>query len=90
MNTPPTGAPIPVAVRNRNRMLLLLIFTVFLGSAAGAVLLRLSGWQPQGMGNHGELLNPPGDLRQVTPKLVDGSTYHWNPSGQRFVDNPHY
>jgi len=73
-------APVPLAARNRNRWLLVLIFVMFLGSAAIAVLLRLSGWQPQGRGNHGELIDPPRDLRQLTPKLADGGVYHWEPS----------
>jgi len=73
--------PIPTATRTRNRLLLILIFVIFLGSASVAVLLRLSGWQPQGMGNHGELINPPGDLRQIVPELADGTgAYHWQPS----------
>jgi len=73
--------PIPTADRNRNRLLLILIFVIFLGSAGVAVLLRLSGWQPQGMGNHGELIHPPGDLRQIVPELADGTgAYHWQPS----------
>jgi len=67
----------------RNRLLLILIFVLFLGSAVVAVTLRLSGWQPQGMGNHGELIDPPGDLREVTMVLADGSgAYHWQP-GER-------
>jgi len=77
-----TSPPVSTAARNRNRLLLVLIFVIFLGSAAGAVLLRLSGWQPQGMGNHGELLDPPGDLRRLTPELADGSVYHWDPSAR--------
>jgi len=83
MSTPPsTSPPVSTAARNRNRLLLVLIFVIFLGSAAGAVLLRLSGWQPQGMGNHGELLDPPGDLRLLVPELADGSTYPWEPSAR--------
>jgi len=75
------NAPVTAAERTRNRLLLMLIFVIFLGSAGVAVLLRLSGWQPQGMGNHGELINPPGDLRQIVPQLADGSgAYHWEPA----------
>jgi len=73
-------APVPLAVRNRNRWLLVLIFVIFLGSAGVAVLLRLSGWQPQGRGNHGELIDPPYDLRQLAPALADGGVYQWQPA----------
>jgi len=75
------NAPVSPTQRNRNRLLLILIFVIFLGSAGVAVLLRLSGWQPQGRGNHGELIDPPGDLRQIVPELADGAgAYHWQPA----------
>lgn len=69
-------------LRNRNRTLLLLLFAMFFGSMLVAGLLRFSGWRPQGTKNHGELLDPPGDLRALTPRLADGSQYHWK-SGER-------
>jgi hypothetical protein len=67
------------SVRNRNRALLLVIAALFFGSLIVAGALRFSGWRPSGMKNHGELLDPPGDLRDVQPRLVDGSTYAWSP-----------
>ena len=67
------------ASRNRNRMLLLGIFALFFGSLIFAGVLRFSGWRPSGMKNKGELLQPPADLRKLTPKLVDGSGYRWTP-----------
>jgi len=73
--------PVSAPERTRNRLLLILIFVIFLGSAGVAVLLRLSGWQPSGMGNHGQLLSPPVDLRQVVPELADGTGgYAWQPT----------
>ena len=51
--------------RNRNRGLLIAIFVMFFGSMLVAGLLRFSGWRPAGTQNHGELLQPPGDLREV-------------------------
>lgn len=65
--------------RSRNRTLLLLIMVVFLGTALVAATLRLSGWRPSGNTNHGELLQPYGDLRRVTPRLLDGGEYAWAP-----------
>lgn len=74
MNTPQTSQQ-----RKRNRFLLMAIFAIFLGSFALAGVLRFSGWRPSGMKNHGELLQPPGDLRSVVPLLADGGEYRWNP-----------
>ena len=80
MNDPTPPPPVSVRERNRNRGLLILIVVVFFGSALVAGALRFSGWRPEGMKNHGELLQPPGDLRAMTPRLVDGGAYEWNPA----------
>lgn len=66
----------------RSRLLLLSIFVLFLGGLFLAGALRFSGWRPAGMKNHGELLQPPGDLRALVPRLADGSEYLWNPSAR--------
>ena len=68
--------------RNRNRMLLLVIFAMFFGSMLVAGALRFSGWRPAGMKNHGELLQPPVDLRTRIPRLADGGDYRWNPTAR--------
>jgi hypothetical protein len=65
--------------RSRNRLVLVAIFAIFFGALALAGILRFSGWRPAGMKNHGELLQPPGDLRAVTPTLLTGGTYRWHP-----------
>ena len=65
--------------RRRNRMMLIAIVAIFFGSMFVAGVLRFSGWRPAGTRAHGELLQPPGDLRAVVPKLADGSDYAWNP-----------
>jgi hypothetical protein len=75
---------VPRAQRDRNRLLLVLIVVLFLGSAVVAGALRFSGWRPAGMQNHGELLDPPADLRARAPRLVDGSTYAWQPVERRW------
>ena len=69
----------PQGNRNRNRFTLLAIFAVFFGAFALAGILRFSGWRPAGLKNHGELLQPPADLRAITPQLADGSEYAWDP-----------
>jgi hypothetical protein len=68
--------------RSRNRSFLIAIFVMFFGSMLLAGILRFSGWQPEGRKNHGELLEPPGDLREVALVLADGGEYRW-PSEER-------
>lgn len=63
--------------RSRNRMLLVLLFVMFFGSMLVAGLLRFSGWRPAGSKNVGELLDPPGDVRALSPHLLDGGQYTW-------------
>ena len=67
------------STRNRNRVLLIAIFAMFFGSMLVAGALRFSGWRPAGTKNHGEMLDPPGDLRTVVPRQVGGGNYAWNP-----------
>jgi hypothetical protein len=69
-------------LRRRNRALLLALFAIFFGSLAIAGALRFSGWRPAGMKNRGELLDPPADVRQAAPRLLDGAAYDWNPAGR--------
>jgi len=66
----------------RNRLLLLAIFAIFIGTMLVAGALRFSGWRPAGMKNHGELLQPPVDLRARIPELADGGGYHWKPAAR--------
>lgn len=68
--------------RRRNRRMLLAIFALFFGSMLVAGLLRFSGWRPAGTKSHGELLEPPVDLREARLELVAGGAYAWNP-GER-------
>ena len=63
----------------RNRLVLIAIFAIFFGAFALAGILRFSGWRPAGMKNHGELLQPPADLRKLSATLADGSAYPWAP-----------
>lgn len=74
------NAPIPPEQRARNRAMLVLIVVLFLGSALLAGALRLSGWRPEGTRNHGELLEPPIDLRERALLLGDGGRYEWRPA----------
>lgn len=74
--------PAANARRTRNRTALVLIAVIFLGSALVAGALRFSGWRPAGTSNHGELLQPPGDLRGATLHLQGGGDYPWQPDGR--------
>jgi len=87
MTPHPDPAHVPVdadadARRRRNRLMLLGLFAIFFGTLAVAGLLRFSGWRPQGMKNRGELLQPPADARTVTPRLLNGADYTWDPAAR--------
>jgi hypothetical protein len=78
--SPPPPSPLDSIPARRNRRMLLAIFALFFGSMILAGILRFSGWRPAGTRAHGELLQPPGDLRAVTPRLANGELYRWNPA----------
>ena len=69
--------PAEVAIRRRNRNMLVGLFLLFFGGMLIAGLLRFSGWRPEGSKNKGELLQPYGDLRAYTPTLANGGAYGW-------------
>jgi len=77
-----TSEPSLRHARTRNRGMLIAIAAIFLGSFIVAGALRFSGWRPDAMKNKGELLQPPGDLRNARPVLADGSEYAWNPTAR--------
>lgn len=76
------NVPADPARRNRNCWMLVALFALFFGALFVAGALRFSGWRPEGMKNKGELLEPYGDLRDVTPRLADGGAYAWNPQAR--------
>ncbi len=73
---------LPSPTTRRNRLVLAAIVVLFFGSMLGAGALRFAGWHPAGTKNHGEMLQPYGDLRHVMPRLADGSPYPWNPGAR--------
>lgn len=79
-----TSPPVSAPARNRNRVVLVAIFAIFFGAFALAGALRFSGWRPAGMKNHGELLQPPTDLRGIVPHYADGTAYPWDPVQRRW------
>ncbi len=60
-----------------NRGMLIALVVLFFGGMLIAGVLRFSGWQPEGMKNKGEMLQPYGDLRDYTPTLAAGGAYRW-------------
>jgi hypothetical protein len=75
------NASLPPQVR-RNRTVLLAIVAIFFGTLLVAGILRFSGWHPAATQAHGELLQPPVDLRAVVPRLAGGGDYRWTPAAR--------
>lgn len=72
-------AGVSMARRGRGRLVLMLLFGIFLGSAAIALLLRASGWQPAASRQHGQLYSPAIDARALPPVHADGQPFAWQP-----------
>lgn len=70
--------------RDRNRLMFFALLALFVGGMLVAGVLRFSGWRPESTKNHGELLQPPADLRALQPRLADGGEYDWNPAQRRW------
>jgi hypothetical protein len=92
MNTTPPGTNDNERNRRdrRNRMLLLVLVVLFVLPIAAAWLINRGGLVPAPTRQHGELLQPPLDLREVVPLRADGSAYEWNPEARlwRIVATP--
>ena len=72
--------PVSSSQRNRNRLVLVLIAAIFFLPMLVAGVMRFTDHHPQANRQHGELLKPPADLRALSPTLVTGGTYRWNPA----------
>jgi hypothetical protein len=57
----------------------MIIALLFFGSMLLAGVMRFTDIHPAASRQKGELLDPYGDLRGYTPRLVDGGSYSWNP-----------
>ena len=79
MNQPKTDAPIDPVRQRRARMALIALAALFVLPFAAAAVLHLSGWKPTQTRNHGEMLQPLLDLRDLSLKRADGSVYAWQP-----------
>ena len=70
--------------QRRGRLQLLLLVAVFVVPILVALLLNAGGWIPAPARQHGELLQPPLDLRGESLALADGSAYTWNPEARQW------
>lgn len=68
--------------QRKGRLQLLLLASVFLVPIALAWLLNAGGWVPAPDRQHGELLQPPIDLRGESLALAGGGSYAWNPEAR--------
>jgi hypothetical protein len=68
--------------QRRGRLQLLLLASVFILPILLAWLLNSAGLVPAPDRQHGELLQPPIDLRGESLALADGGTYAWNPEAR--------
>lgn len=64
---------------SRSRLVLALIALLFFASFGAALVLHYGGWRPSSTRNHGELLQPPIDLRALSLRRGDGGDYPWQP-----------
>jgi hypothetical protein len=81
MNDPMPTPPVPDRSR-RNRWLLLAIVVLFLLPIAAAWLINRGGLVPAPSRQHGELLQPPTDLRESAPVRIDGQPFAWSPESR--------
>lgn len=69
----------PPAAHRRNRFTLLALLGLFFVPILIAMWINYTGQRATPTSQHGELLQPRPDLRALSPRLVDGSRYHWAP-----------
>lgn len=70
--------------RRRGRLQLLLLVAVFVVPILVALLLNAGGWIPAPERQHGELLQPPIDLRGESLPMAGGGAYAWNPEARQW------
>jgi hypothetical protein len=70
--------------RKRSRLVLLLLAVLFAAPVVAAIVLHAIGWEPTRTRNHGTLLQPPPDLRDLVLRRADGTPYDWAPRDRRW------
>jgi hypothetical protein len=70
--------------QTRSRLILLLLVLLFAAPVTVAIVMHASGWEPSRTRNHGELLRPALDIRDVALRRADGSVYPWEPGERRW------
>lgn len=76
------STPVDPARRNRNRVVLLLIVAIFVAPILLAGIMSRLDLLPETSRQKGELLDPKPDLRDLVPRLADGTAYAWNPQAR--------
>jgi len=79
MNQSPTPAGVDTRIRNRNRLALLGVVAVFVLPILVAMWIARADRIPAATGVHGEMYDPPRDLRGLALVHADGSAYPWQP-----------
>lgn len=79
MNRPEAERQIDPARQRKARIALIALAALFVLPFAAAAVLHLSGWKPSDTRNHGEMLQPLLDLRDLSLERADGSAYAWQP-----------
>lgn len=70
--------------RTRSRFTLVALAILFAAPLVAALVLHGIGWEPTRTRNHGTLLQPPPDLRELPPLRADGTRYDWTPQERRW------
>lgn len=76
--------PVDLALRRRNRLMLIGVMLAFLLPVTAATLLHWSGWKPSHTGNHGELLNPPVSVADLALHTASGERFEYAPHERRW------
>ncbi|WP_231120513.1 hypothetical protein [Cognatilysobacter tabacisoli] len=70
--------------RRRNRVMLVGIAAIFIVPILVATAINVLGLRPAPTRQHGELLDPRPDLRELSPTTLDGGRYGWDPAARRW------
>jgi len=67
-----------MTARNKNRLVLIVIASLFLAPLLAAIVLNAQGWHPQKTSNTGTLVDPPQDMNGTSVTLADGDKLAWS------------
>ena len=70
--------------RTRSRLQLLLLVVLFAAPIGAAIVLHGIGWEPTQTRNHGDLIQPPIALGDLTLQGAEEGAYDWDMSARRW------